>query len=214
MEMTGIVPIQNDERILYLSEDVENESISDICQQILKINEIDRKGVEKFRQYAINPIQLHIQSFGGSVYDMWALIDIIEASNTPIITYCSGYCMSAAALIFLAGHVRCMYKHAVLMFHQMNVYNYGRYRDIEIEQKQMEKLHKRMIKYLKSKADFPEEFFEKFDDGKQDIYLTAKKCRKLGVCDSIVETSDLRPTLLEQLANSEECEEFEECEEE
>ena len=209
MEMTSIVPIQNDERILYLSEDVGNESISNICQQILRINDIDRKGVEKFCHYAINPIQLHIQSFGGSVYDMWALIDIIEASNTPIITYCSGYCMSAAALIFLAGHVRCMYKHAVLMFHQMYVYNCGKYKDVELEQKQLEKLHKRMLKYLKSKADFPDEFFEKIDDGKQDVYLTAKKCKKIGACDSIVEGSDLRSTLLEQLANAENCD----CEE-
>ena len=199
-------------RVLYLSEDISNCSTAEICKQILEINEVDRKGVEKFRDYTIKPIQLHIQSFGGSVYDMWALIDIIESSNTPVITYCSGYCMSAAALIFLAGHVRCMYKNSYLMFHQMYVYNFGKFKDSEIEQDHLKKLHKQMIKYLKSKADFPDDFYEKMGDLKQDIYLNAKKCKKYGVCDTIVDTSDWRPTLLEQLGE-EECK-CEDCEEE
>ena len=66
---------QPDERVLYLSAEINNDSVGDICKQILAFNEADRKGMEKFRNYAINPIELHVQSFGGSVYDMWALID-------------------------------------------------------------------------------------------------------------------------------------------
>lgn len=195
----------NDDRILYLSADVTGESISDICKQILQANETDKKGLEKYKTYAIKPIQLHIQSFGGSVYDMWALIDVIEASTTPIITFCNGYCMSAAALIFLSGHYRCMYKHSAIMFHQVSSFTFGKVQDLTIHQDVLEDMHKDMIKYIKKKTKLKKSFFKRYDTGKEDIYLDAKKCLKFCVCDQIVETTEWRDTLLEQLSK-EDCE--------
>lgn len=193
-----------DDRTLYLSADVTSQSISDICKQILSIEEADRKGTEKFRNYIINPIRLYIQSFGGSIYDMWALIDVIESSTTPVITYCTGYCMSAASLIFLAGHIRCMYKHSSIMFHQMTAGYWAKFNDIQIEQHQLEKLHKDMLKYIKKKTNLKGKFFKRIDDNKEDVYMTAKECLKFGVCDKIIEKSDLREVMLEQL-NAQNC---------
>ena len=199
MEFASIIPSQNDERILYLSADVGSESVSDICKQILQINETDRKGVEKFKKYAIMPIELHVQSFGGSVYDMWALIDIIESSNTPIITYCNGYCMSAAALIFLSGHIRCMYKHSTIMLHQMWTMDMGKVKDIQLAQKQTDDLHKQMIKFIKKHTNLKKKFFDRYDKGKEDVYFDAKQSLKHGICDQIVENTDWRNMLLDQL---------------
>lgn len=200
-----------DDRTLYLSADVNNQSIADICKQILSISEVDRKGTEKFRNYIINPIRLYIQSFGGSIYDMWALIDVIESSTTPVITYCTGYCMSAASLIFLAGHIRCMYKHSSIMFHQMTAGYWAKFNDIQIEQHQLEKLHKDMLKYIKKKTNLKGKFFKRIDDNKEDVYMTAKECLKFGVCDKIIEKSDLREVMLEQL-NTQTCD-CEDCDE-
>ena len=199
MEITSIMPMQNDERILYLSADVGSESIADICKQILQINETDRKGVEKFRQYAVNPIELHIQSFGGSIYDMWALIDIMETSNTPIITYCSGYCMSAAAMIFLAGHIRCMYEHSTIMLHQMWTMDMGKIKEVQLAQKQTDDMHKDMIKFIKRKTRLKKKFFDRYDKGKEDVYFDAKKSLKFGICDQIVDKTNWRDALLEQI---------------
>lgn len=195
---------QPDERVLYLSAEINNDSVGDICKQILAFNEADRKGMEKFRNYAINPIELHVQSFGGSVYDMWALIDIIEASNTPIITYCNGYCMSAAAFIFLAGHIRCMYKHSTIMLHQMSCWNVGKINDLVIEQKQLDEMHKIGIKYIKKHTKLGKDFFKKYDSNKEDIYFDAKKALKAGICDQIVERTSWREVLLEQLEEEQE----------
>ena len=203
-------PQQDDDRIIYLSSDISDSNTSDICKQILAYNETDRKGVAKFRQYPIKPIHLYVQSFGGSVYDMWALIDIIESSNTPIITYCTGYCMSAAADIFLAGHYRYMYKHAIIMMHQMHTYSGGKIVDVKLEQKQYDLLHTRSIKYLKKRTKLPKSFYKRYDDGKEDIYLKAKDCLKWGICDKIVQRTDLRPELIEQM-NAIETELIENC---
>lgn len=191
---------QNDNRIIYLSSDVSNSSISDVSEKILSYNEQDRKGIDTYKKYIVKPIHLYVQSFGGSVYDMWALIDIIESSETPIITYCAGYCMSAAADIYLAGHYRYMYKNAFLMIHQMSVMNFGKYNDTQVDQKQYELMHKRSIKFLKKRTNLPKKIYNRYDKLKEDIYLTSKECLKYGICDKIIEPSDMRNIIIEQLA--------------
>ena len=191
------------DRIIYLSGDVADSTISDVCKKILDINDADVKGVSTLVKYEVMPIHLHIQSFGGSIPDMWALIDIIESSTTPVITYCSGYCMSAASLIFLSGHVRCMYKHSSIMFHQMSNFVYGKYNDVKLEQSELERLHKQMVKYIRKHTDLEKthkKFFKKFDELKQDIYFTPKECLRYGICDEIVSESGLRERCKKQLA--------------
>ena len=91
-----------DKKTLFLSDDVDNESIGKLTWSILQqIREDDEKD-EKEKDYKREPIKLYINSYGGSVSDMWELIDVILNSKTPIYTYCTGYAMSAAFKIFLA----------------------------------------------------------------------------------------------------------------
>lgn len=189
------------DRILYLTGDVADSNISDVCKKILDINDADQKGISTYVKYRVDPIELHIQSFGGSIPDMWALIDIIESSNTPIITYCSGYCMSAASLIFLAGHIRCMYKHSVIMFHQMSNLVYGKYNDVKLEQAELDRLHKQMIKYIKKRTKLGKnkDFYKRFNKLKEDIHFTPKQALKYGICDDIVSKSDLRKQCEQQI---------------
>ena len=192
----------NKSRILYLSGDVGAASISDISKQLLDIIEFDTQMGEKLKKYEMQPIHLYIQSFGGSVYDMWTLIDIIRSSTTPIITYCSGYCMSAAALIFLAGHVRIMYKHSCIMFHQLCYGNVDKIKDFVLETHQAEQMHKEIIQYIKKSTKLGKKFFKRFDSKKEDIYLTAKECLKYGVCDDVVKNSHMREYIIQQVAES------------
>ena len=201
--------IQQLDRTIYLSGDVESSNVSDVCKQLLQIIKYDLDCLNKFRNYELQPINLYIQSFGGSVADMWAIIDIIESSQTPIFTYCSGYCMSAAALIFIAGHYRFMYKHSCIMFHQVSVGCFDKINDLTVKKEFLDKEHKRMIKYIKKHTDLDKSFFKRFDDNKEDIYLTAKECKKFNVCDKIAKNSKLRKEILKQLVDQDEIIEFE-----
>lgn len=88
-------------RLYFLSDDVDNESIGQLTWNILhQLAEDDEKD-KKEKDYKREPIKIYINSYGGEVYDMWGLIDIIVNSKTPIYTYCTGYAMSAAFNIFL-----------------------------------------------------------------------------------------------------------------
>lgn len=87
-------------RMIYLQDEINNETLSDVISAILLFNKADDMEKAKLR----NPIHLYINTFGGSVADMWSLISVIEVSKTPVYTYCTGYAMSAGFMIFIAGH--------------------------------------------------------------------------------------------------------------
>lgn len=68
-------------RTFYLSDDVNNESIGKLMWDILYQIREDDKTDEKEKDYKREPIKLYINSYGGSVYDMWGLIDVILNSK-------------------------------------------------------------------------------------------------------------------------------------
>ena len=74
-------------RTFFLSDDVDNESVGKLIWEILyQIND-DNKKDEKEKDYKRDPIKLYINSCGGTIYDMWALIDVIQNSRTPILCH-------------------------------------------------------------------------------------------------------------------------------
>lgn len=63
------------------------------------------------------PIKLYINSLGGDVETCFALIDVIEASKTPVYTIGIGKCYSAAGLILMSGKKRFIFKNTKLLIH-------------------------------------------------------------------------------------------------
>lgn len=195
---------KENDRNIFLNSDIGSEACKDVTAQLIRLIEQDKVGMETFIKYKVKPIYLYIQSFGGSVYDMFALIDVIETSATPIVTICNGYCMSAAALIFMSGHLRYMYDNSKIMIHQMSCGTWDKIKDFEITADEYERLHKQMMKFIRKHSNLKKKHLDKIDRMKQDLYLSAKKCLKLGICDVIFEKSDVRKQVLEQMKNMEE----------
>ena len=85
---------------------------------------------------------------------MWALIDIIENSKTPIYTYCTGYAMSAGFNIFLAGHKRYATKHATFLYHQFSGWRSGKYQDLVEDREEMDCIQNTIEQYVIAKTKF------------------------------------------------------------
>lgn len=77
-----------EKRIFYLSGEVDSETIGELCFNLQRLIEQDDIDESMFANYERSRIKLYIQSAGGSVYDAWALIDLMLQSPTPIDTYC------------------------------------------------------------------------------------------------------------------------------
>ena len=117
----GFININYETRIIYLANEINKSTIGEICNTILHINNTDEKEERTLKDYVRQPIHIYIESNGGDVDDGMALIDIIQASKTPIYTYCVGYAISAAFTIFIAGHKRFIYSSAYLLYHAIRI---------------------------------------------------------------------------------------------
>lgn len=106
MSKADNVLLNKDTRLFYLSDDIDNDTIGKMCFHILSILKHDDEEESEKRDFKREPIQLYVNSYGGSVHNMWALIDIIQQSKTPIYTYCTGYAMSAAFNIFFLQDIK------------------------------------------------------------------------------------------------------------
>lgn len=109
---------ENPSRTIILSSEVDDASVSEIIQYICDINDFDDEGEENLVEYERKPLKLIVNSFGGSVYDGFALIGVIENSRTPIHTYCYGSAMSMALLILVSGHKRFGHRLSTFMYHE------------------------------------------------------------------------------------------------
>ena len=74
-------------RNIVLSSDIDSTTVGDIIEIIMDINTFDDELEESLQNYQREPIKLVVNSFGGSVYDGFALIAAIEHSKTPIHGY-------------------------------------------------------------------------------------------------------------------------------
>lgn len=175
-----------DKRIFYFSDDVDNTSIGKMCFNILSILSADDKEEKSKIDFKREPIKIFINSGGGEVYDMWALIDIMLNSKTPIYTYCTGYAMSAAFKIFLAGHKRFATKHATFLYHQMNGWRSGKYQDLVEDRKEMDYLQEQLENYVIERTKITKEELVDIRISKRDVYIHSDKALELGIIEKII----------------------------
>lgn len=75
---------EHHKRDLLLSDRISQGTVKDIIKDIFEINFDDDEKEEIYKDWERKPIQLFINSYGGSVYDGLALIDVIKRSKTPV----------------------------------------------------------------------------------------------------------------------------------
>ena len=107
------VKIDRDNRVIVLSDNIDNNTAGAIQAYLLEVSLFDDSEDDSKKDYKREPIKLYINSCGGSVPDTWAIIDTIKSITTPVYTYCTGYAYSGGFLLFLSGEKRYGSKHAV-----------------------------------------------------------------------------------------------------
>jgi len=94
-----------EERIILLNGDIRENIIERAAIPLMQMAQ--EKG----------PIQIYVNSFGGSINDSQAIVDIMQTVDNPIITMAFGKAMSAGFDIFLAGDYRIAYPNSLFMCH-------------------------------------------------------------------------------------------------
>tara|TARA_Y100000389_G_scaffold31538_2_gene26713 strand:- start:2441 stop:3085 length:645 start_codon:yes stop_codon:yes gene_type:complete len=132
------------------------------------------------------PIYLHINTDGGEVYKVLAVISHIKKLPYKVITICEGCVASAGVLLSLAGHERWIYDNAYMLVHEIRSGMWGKYSECIDDMYNNKKIMKDIKKYFKKETNdkFPEEIMEKIL--KRDILLNPKKCLKYGLVDKVI----------------------------
>lgn len=174
-------------RIIILSADVDNNSISYIMERIFEINEYDDDNEEMFVDYYRKPIKLIINSFGGSIYDGFALIGVIENSKTPVHTYCYGSAMSMGLLIFVSGHLRLANRLATFMYHEcLDEPNYDKLTTLKEGMEESKRIMDIYDKQLLNKSSLKRKQLDETKKMKLDWYMTPEQGKQFGFVDKII----------------------------
>jgi ATP-dependent Clp protease protease subunit len=133
-------------------------------------------------------LTLYINSTGGSLYDAFALIDVIKHSKHPVRTIAIGSAMSAAFLIFASGHrgQRFAAKNASLMCHQFTESMDNKYHDLKATMRENDLCNEKMVDILRDATGLTPGVIKKKLLPPSDVYLTAQECIDLGVADRIL----------------------------
>lgn len=167
------------ERVIYLEHDVDDK-IMNIQRMILRWNMEDRQLPAAERK----PICLYIFSYGGDSDYMWALVDTIEASETPVYTINAGMAASAAGIIYLAGHRRYMLPRSKLLIHEGSARMAGDAVKVIDAGESYKKMVKQMKEYVLSRTAISAAALNK--QRCHDWELDAAYCLEHGVCDAVI----------------------------
>jgi len=173
-------------RNIVLSSDITAASVGDIIEIIMDINTFDDELEENLQNYHREPIKLVVNSFGGSVYDGFALIAAIEHSKTPIHGYCYGSAMSMGFIIYIATHVRFAHKTSTLMYHEISDSFYDNITGAKQNLKECERLQKVYDDYVLSRTKLPIDKMDDYKNRKEDWYMSAQEGLKYKIIHKIL----------------------------
>ena len=116
---------------IYLYSEIDRKTAYDVNHQIKSISN-DLKTIKNIMTIPNNetPIYLHINSYGGSVFDALSIIDTI--SNVPVYSI-EGCAASAATLISVVCNKRYITKNSYMLIHELRSGIWGKYSEIEEE---------------------------------------------------------------------------------
>jgi ATP-dependent Clp protease protease subunit len=177
---------ESNSRNLVLSASITDTTVCEIIESILDINSADDELSAELADYKREPIKLVINSFGGSVYDGFALIAAIEQSKTPIHGYAYGSAMSMAFAIYISTHIRFAHKTTTFMYHEISDYFYDNITGAKQNIKECERIQKVYDNYVTSRTLLPIEKMRVMKDKKEDWYISAQEALKHKVVHKIL----------------------------
>ena len=167
-------------RILSIG-DIEIDNVNEIIEAIYEINEEDTKKSQ------VEPIKLIVNSPGGDVYHGFALVDVISNSQTPIHTICHGHTMSAALVVYAAGHKRFASQRATFMYHEIAWSMQQEKLQLHSQEvKEGERMWKIYDDFLLSQTKFTAKQLNEIKKTRGEWYMDAKTAMKYGLVDQIL----------------------------
>lgn len=183
-------------RKIIISQGITDNLAGDIVAMILAINDYDARMAHTFNHYEPEPIEMFINSGGGSATAGNAIITAMEMSETPIITYGVGVVASMALAIFISGDIRIASRMVRFMYHSVSYGAEGNIKDHEDSMKEANILQEYYNDIFLDRTKFTKKMMGRIRDKKKDFFFSGDKAVKLGVADDILAKPEKKFALL------------------
>ena len=173
-------------RTFVLSEQVNQKSVSEIIKSIYNINQYDKEQNAEVKKYKREPINIILNTYGGSVYDGLGMIGAIEMSKTPVHITCLGSAMSMGLFILVTGHKRFIHKHSTVMYHQISDFNWDKLEGIKQNMREAVRLEKVCEGILFKYTKVTKGHIKDYKKRKADWFITPQEALRLKIVDKIL----------------------------
>ena len=165
------------DRIIFLSEEVNDTTASLIVAQLLYLEAQDPD----------KDIQFYINSPGGSVTAGMAIYDTMKYIKCDVATICVGMAASMGAFLLSAGTKgkRMALPNAEIMIHQPSAGTQGQITDMAIHLKRLQTIKERMNKILAENTGNSIEVVT--DACERDNFMSAEEAQAFGLIDRVLE---------------------------
>lgn len=164
------------ERILFLGTPINDQVANLMVAQLLFLNHEDSR----------KPIQMYINSPGGSINAGLAVYDTMHMISAPIQTVAVGLAASFGTILLCAGApgMRYALPNATIHLHQPLGGAQGQASDMEIAVKEIVRMRELINAILKRHTKMSEEQISQSTD--RDFYMTPERAVELGVVDAVM----------------------------
>ena len=131
------------------------------------------------------PLRLFINSYGGSVFSGFSIMDTIKNCKTPVHSYVDGSAASAATLISVVAKKRFIFANSFMLIHQLSSSMWGNYEAMKDEMENLDLIMDRIKKIYKEHTNMTTRQITAIL--KKDKWFEAEVCLELGLVDEIVE---------------------------
>ena len=156
---------------------------------VVRVNKFDEEHAKKFSDSVAQAhntgqpvIPVVIDSYGGEVYALMAMISAIKHAELPVATIIEGKAMSCGAILFSFGEEgrRFMDPNATLMIHDVSSGMLGKIEELKADVKEAERLNDVVYKMMAQNCGKADNYFTKLVGKKKhaDWYLDAADAKK------------------------------------
>jgi ATP-dependent Clp protease protease subunit len=164
------------DRIVYLGTEVDDGVANVVIAQLLHLES----------ESPDTPINLYLNSPGGSVTAMLAIYDTMQFIRSPVATTCVGQAASAAAVLLASGAPgsRMVLPHARVVLHQPSGGGQGTLPDLAVQAKEIARVRSEMERILARHSGRSVEQVR--EDTDRDLVLSAEEAMAYGLVDGIL----------------------------
>lgn len=164
--------------------------------KVITVNAFTEDSAKTFRKEFAEALQtgqqivpIEIDSFGGGVYSLLSMVDVIKLSPVPVATIVTGKAMSCGSILFSCGThgMRVIRPSATVLIHDVGSFAWGKVEEIKADAAEADRLNQFIFKLMAKNCGKKEDYFLDLvhDKGHADWYLTPEDCVKHGLANKI-----------------------------